>query len=385
MKDVVKKEIVELLDTCIICPIADSPWVSRIHCVLKKGGITVVTNKKDEQVPTRIVTGWRLCIDYHKLNDATAKDNFSLPFMDQMLERLTGNEYFCFLDDFLGYFQLPIDPMDQEKTTFTCSFGTYAYRRMPFGICNAPATFQREEGQDEEDEEDELYRDVNINLGRGIQMGDVHMPQEFEDSHVTLTLINPDGQQQSSSVSSQFVTSMLNPTPDAGIKSIFKMTSQMRMNEAVKVAIQLQPDRLHDEAQAENDEFLKTINENMQKIIKEQVKEQVKVQVSKILPKIEQTVNEQLEVEVRTRSSNSSKTSYAVVADLSEMELKKILIEKMEGNKRRDDDADKDKELSSGSDRGSKRRKEGKEPESASALKEKATRSAGKSTRGSKS
>nr|GFD56155.1 hypothetical protein [Tanacetum cinerariifolium] len=79
--------------------------------------------------------------------------------------------------------------------------------------------------------------------------------------------------------------------------------------------------------------FLKTINENMQKIIKEQVKEQVKVQVSKILPKIEQTVNEQLEAEVLTRSSNSSKTSYVVVADLSEMELKKILIKKIEGNK----------------------------------------------------
>nr|GEW37489.1 hypothetical protein [Tanacetum cinerariifolium]GEY82263.1 hypothetical protein [Tanacetum cinerariifolium] len=141
----------------------------------------------------------------------------------------------------------------------------------------------RKKGHDKE--EDELYRDVNINLGRGI-----HTTQEFEDSHVTLT-------------------------------------------PAVKVAIQIQSDRLRDEAQADNDEFLKTIDENMQKIIKEQVKEQVKVQVSKILTKIEQTVNEQLEAEVLTRSSNSSKTSYDVAADLSEMELKKILIEKMEGNK----------------------------------------------------
>nr|GEW46074.1 hypothetical protein [Tanacetum cinerariifolium] len=105
------------------------------------------------------------------------------------------------------------------------------------------------------------------------------------------------------------------------------------MNEAVKVAIQLQFDRLRDEAQADNDKFRKTIDENMQKIIKEQVKEQVKVQVSKISPRIEQTVNEQLEAEVLTRSSNSSVTSYDVAADLSEMELKKILIEKMEGNK----------------------------------------------------
>ncbi|GJT72517.1 reverse transcriptase domain-containing protein [Tanacetum coccineum] len=143
MQEVVKKEIVKLLDTGIIYPIADSPWVSPIHCVPKKGGITVVTNKNDELVPTRTVTGWRVCIDYRKLNEATAKDHFPLPFMDQMLERLAGNKYFCFLDGFSGYFQIPIDPMDQEKTTFTCPFGTYTYRRMPFGLCNALATFQR--------------------------------------------------------------------------------------------------------------------------------------------------------------------------------------------------------------------------------------------------
>ncbi|KAJ9557183.1 hypothetical protein OSB04_011797 [Centaurea solstitialis] len=81
--------------------------------------------------------------DYRKLNDATRKDHFPLPFIDQMLERLAGNEYFCFLDGFSGYFQIPIDPEDQEKTTFTCPFGTFAYRRMPFGLCNAPPTFQR--------------------------------------------------------------------------------------------------------------------------------------------------------------------------------------------------------------------------------------------------
>nr|GFB59280.1 retrovirus-related Pol polyprotein from transposon 17.6 [Tanacetum cinerariifolium] len=87
--------------------------------------------------------GWRVCIDYRKLNEATRKDHFPLPFMDQMLERLAGNQYYCFLDGFSGYFQIPIDPKDLEKTTFTCPYGTFAYRRLPFGLCNAPGTFQR--------------------------------------------------------------------------------------------------------------------------------------------------------------------------------------------------------------------------------------------------
>nr|GEV68155.1 uncharacterized mitochondrial protein AtMg00810-like [Tanacetum cinerariifolium] len=331
-----------------------------------------------------------------------------------------------------------------------------------------------EERHEEEEEEDELYRDVNINQGRGLLAS-----LEVEDSHVTLTPIKPDGQQESSSVSSQFVTSLLNLTLDVGMESIFETTSQLdvptptsvaplpittpnmtsstiakttttsqapilltvlsniiqhlpsfgslfrfddrlrsleenfsefkqinqfagavssipeivnhymdqRMNEAVKVAVQIQPDRLRDEIQRENDEFLKT------------------------------AMNEQLEAEVLTRLSHSSRTSYAVAADLSKMELKKILIEKIEGNKsiqcldeqrnlykalvdayesdkiildtyrktvtlkrRRDDDEDKDEEPSARPDRGSKRRKEGKEPDSASAPLETATRSAGRST-----
>ncbi|GJR11828.1 reverse transcriptase domain-containing protein [Tanacetum coccineum] len=117
--------------------------VSPVHYVPKKGGITVVKNEENELIPTRLVTGWRVCIDYRKLNDTTRKDHFLLQFMDQMLERLAGNEYYCFLDRFSGYFQIPIDPLDQEKTTFTCPYGTFAYRRMPFGLCNAPGTFQR--------------------------------------------------------------------------------------------------------------------------------------------------------------------------------------------------------------------------------------------------
>nr|GEW64607.1 hypothetical protein [Tanacetum cinerariifolium] len=268
---------------------------------------------------------------------------------------------------------------------------------------------------------DELYIDVGINQGRGIQA-----TLEVKDSHVTLTPVNPDGQQESSSVSSQFMTSMLNPTSDAGVESIFATASTSMahlpataptmtpsiiatitttsqapippttvpsdMNEAVRVAVQLQTDRLRDASQKENDEFLRT------------------------------SVNAQLEAEVLTRSSHSSRTSYVVAADLSEMELKKILIEKMEGNKsiqcsdeqrnlymalveayeadkiildtyretvtlkrRRDDDDDKDEGPFAGPDRGSKRRIEGKEPESASAPSKTATRSANRSTTGSRS
>nr|GEY89771.1 reverse transcriptase domain-containing protein [Tanacetum cinerariifolium] len=128
--DVIKKEVLKLLDAELIYPISDSPWVSPVYCVPKKGGFTVVENEENELILTRLVTRWRFRIDYRKLNEATRKDHFSLPFIDQMLERLAGNEYYCFLDCFSGYFQIPIDPKDQEKTTFTCSYGTFAYQKI---------------------------------------------------------------------------------------------------------------------------------------------------------------------------------------------------------------------------------------------------------------
>nr|GEZ74735.1 hypothetical protein [Tanacetum cinerariifolium] len=137
------QEVKKLLDAGLIYPIFDSPWVSPVHCVPKKGGFTIVENEENDLIPTRLVIEWRVCIDYRKLNEATHKVHFPLPFLDQMLERLARNKFNCFLDGFSGYFQIPINPRDQEKTMFTCPYGTFAYRRMPFGLFNAQGTFQR--------------------------------------------------------------------------------------------------------------------------------------------------------------------------------------------------------------------------------------------------
>nr|GEW00765.1 retrovirus-related Pol polyprotein from transposon TNT 1-94 [Tanacetum cinerariifolium] len=244
----------------------------------------------------------------------------------------------------------------------------------------------REEGHDEEEEEeeeeDELYRD------------------------------------QSSSVSSQFVTCMLNPPLDVGMESIFETTLQMdvqtptsfgfnnrlrtleanfselmqmnqfaravstipeivqrymdqQMNEAVKVAVQIQSGHFHDEAQRENDEFLKTVDENMQKIIKEQVKEQVKILIEK------------MEGNKSIQRSDEQRNLYKALVEAYKYD--KIILDTYEETvtlkRSRDDDADKDEEPFAGPDRGSKRRKEGKETKSASAPTKTATRSAGRSTR----
>ncbi|RVX04797.1 Transposon Ty3-I Gag-Pol polyprotein [Vitis vinifera] len=143
MQEVVRAEVLKLLQAGIIYPISDSTWVSPTQVVPKKSGITVVKGENGDEVSTRLTTGWRVCIDYRKLNTVTRKDHFPLSFMDQVLERVSGHPFYCFLDGYSGYFQIEIDVEDQEKTTFTCPFGTYAYRWMPFGLCNAPTTFQR--------------------------------------------------------------------------------------------------------------------------------------------------------------------------------------------------------------------------------------------------
>ena len=141
MQEVVRAEVFKLLKANIIYPIFDSTWVSPTQVVPKKSGVTTMCNEKGEEVPTCLTTGWRVCIDYRRLNEVTRKDHFLLPFMDHLLERISGHPFYCFLDGYSGYFEITTE--DQEKTTFTCPFGTYAYRRMPFGLCNAPATFQR--------------------------------------------------------------------------------------------------------------------------------------------------------------------------------------------------------------------------------------------------
>jgi hypothetical protein len=140
---VVRKEVIKLLEDGIIYPIVDSKWVRPIHCVPKKRGINVVLNDENELVAQHTITGYRMCIDFRKLNKVTKKDHYPLPFMDQMLERLSKHSHFCYLDGYSCFSQIPIHKDDQEKTTFTCPFGTFAHRRMPFGLCNVHATFQR--------------------------------------------------------------------------------------------------------------------------------------------------------------------------------------------------------------------------------------------------
>ena len=125
MKEVVRKEILKLLEAGIIYPVADSEWVSHVHCVPKKGGITVVPNDKDELIPQRIITGYRMVIDFRKLKKATKKDHYPLPFIDQMLEILSKHTHFCFLDGYSGFSQIPVSADDQARTTFTCPFSTF--------------------------------------------------------------------------------------------------------------------------------------------------------------------------------------------------------------------------------------------------------------------
>ena len=139
--EAVKEEILKWLNAAIIYPISDSQWVSHVHVVPKKAKVTVTVNDKGEEIQTRLPTKWLVYIDFQKLNAATKKDHFPLPFINQILDRLESQSYFYFLDGYSGYNQITIHLDDQEKTTFTCPFGTFAFRRMSSGLCNTLATF----------------------------------------------------------------------------------------------------------------------------------------------------------------------------------------------------------------------------------------------------
>ena len=124
LKYIVKKELQKLLTVGFIYPISNRKWVPPLVVVPKK-----VTGK------------WRICVDFRELNKATLKNYFPLPFIDQALDTLSGKQYFSFLDGYSGYNQILIAPEDQDKTTFTCPWGTFSYQFFPFGLCNAPTTF----------------------------------------------------------------------------------------------------------------------------------------------------------------------------------------------------------------------------------------------------
>ena len=143
MKEEVRKEVLKWLNVDFIYVISNSPWVSLVHMVPRKGEFIVIRNEKNELIPTRTVTEWRVCIDYKKVNTATRKDHYPLPFIEQMLDRLVGHSYYCFLNGYSSYNQIAIALEDQETTTFTCPYDTFAFRKITFGLCNAPTTFQR--------------------------------------------------------------------------------------------------------------------------------------------------------------------------------------------------------------------------------------------------
>ena len=108
----VRIEVLKLLQAGIIYPISDSTWVSPTQVVPKKSGVTIMKNEKGEELSTRLTSGWRVCIDYRKLNEVTRKDHFPLPFIDQLLERVYGHPFYCFFDGYLRYFQIEIAPED---------------------------------------------------------------------------------------------------------------------------------------------------------------------------------------------------------------------------------------------------------------------------------
>nr|GEU88758.1 hypothetical protein [Tanacetum cinerariifolium] len=280
-----------------------------------------------------------------------------------------------------------------------------------------------DEEPDAEDDDEELYRDVNINLeGRDIQMIDVHTTQVLEDTHMTLTLVNPEDGPVTTTVVPLLVTAPTLPSPSIPIMSQVQQAPAPTPITALSTSLQ---DLLNCGSLFGFDHRLKTLEANFFEFMQTNRFTEAISSILEIVDRyIDHRMNEAVKVVVQLQSDrlrDEAQTSYVVAADLSEMELKKILIEKMESNKsihrsdeqrnlykalvdayecdeiildtyrdtvtlkRHHDDANKDEEPSVGSDRGSKRKKEGKEPESTSAPKEKTSKTTGKSTEASKS
>jgi Reverse transcriptase (RNA-dependent DNA polymerase) len=123
-REAIDAEIKNMLDADVIEP-ATGPWYSHIVLIPKPDGTV------------------RFCVDYRKLNDVTENDSYELPRVDDCLDSLGGARLFTTLDANCGYWQIPVAPEDQEKTTFTSHRGLFRFKRMPFGLMTAPATFQR--------------------------------------------------------------------------------------------------------------------------------------------------------------------------------------------------------------------------------------------------
>ena len=135
MQKVVRAKVIKLLDAWIIYPISNNKWVSPIHVVPRQAGLD------DELVPAPIQSGWRICIDYRKLNAATRKDHFPFPFTDQMVEHLAGHDYYCFLDDYSKYNQVPVTPKIRRRQHLIVLLGHSPTVACPLGCAMHPLLF----------------------------------------------------------------------------------------------------------------------------------------------------------------------------------------------------------------------------------------------------
>jgi hypothetical protein len=171
----IKVEVEKLLNVGFIYLVPLTEWVSNLVPIDKKQGTI------------------RVCMDFHDLNKACPKDNFPTPFIDQILDECVGSEAFSFMDGFSGYNQIQTNPKDQHKTIFICPWGTFAYRKMPFGLKNAGATFQRAMNFSFQDLKHivEAYLDDLVAHSRKRADHVTHLRLVFERCHYYRIRLNP--------------------------------------------------------------------------------------------------------------------------------------------------------------------------------------------------